>query len=87
MEGFFVVYNNASIILWLFFFSNTHGAYHYIKQKIIDTVFGYNPNETESRWTQTGKPSEHNLNKRSNMNYSHLTQSQPKRRAPNLALS
>jgi hypothetical protein len=49
MEGFFVVYNNVPIILWLFFFSNTHGAYHYIKQKRIDTVFGYNPNETESR--------------------------------------
>jgi len=24
-------------------------------------MFGYNPNGTDSRWTQTGKPAEHNL--------------------------
>jgi hypothetical protein len=45
----------------LLFFSNTREAYHCIKKKRIGTVFGYNPNETDSRWTQTCKPAEHNL--------------------------
>ena len=60
-------------------------------------MFGYNPNETDSEWTQAGKPAEHNpkdkfqhelLTSRkinSNMNYSHPTQH--KRLALNIALS
>jgi hypothetical protein len=47
--------NNVTI-----FFLNTRGAYHCIKQKKNFTVFSYNPNETDSRWTQTGKPAQHN---------------------------
>ena len=43
-----------------FFFSNTRAAYHCIKTKQIGTIFGYNPDGTNSKWTQAGKPAEHN---------------------------
>ena len=42
-----------------FFFSNMRAAYHCIKTK-KKLVFGYNPNVTDSRWTQAGKLAEHN---------------------------
>ena len=48
------------VVLMNFFFSNTRAVYHCIKTKEIGTKFGYNPNGTDSIWTQAGKPAEHN---------------------------
>jgi hypothetical protein len=54
-----VVY--APSLIPSYFFSRIHRQrIIVISRDRIGTIFSYNPNEIDSRWTQAGKPAEHN---------------------------
>jgi hypothetical protein len=60
------MYNEASVCLSVRHLIHhlTHNFFSRIRtERIIvgiGTMFGYNPNETDSKWTRAGKPAEYN---------------------------